>query len=209
MNSEPVYEIIKRALDEGVSLHTSALLLVGVLALIGSYIGSYLRIKARNLATKEDIVGITNKVESIKAEYARQFELLQQEHRQLLQEKELKYKLSVAALDKRLAAHQEAYALWWRLVGNATKKEGEKVAFECQEWWVHNSLYLSPDARKAFGQAYHLAFIHHDLLNEHADAGLIRNNWKTIFEAGETISKSVALPSWGDQEYSPIEKAAK
>lgn len=206
MNSEQVYEIIRKALDEGVSLHTWALVLIGALALIGGYFGSYVRTKARNLATKEDIEEITNKVESIKAEYAKQLELLQQEHRQFLQQQELKQKLSVAALDKRLAAHQEAYVLWWKLVGSATKKEGEDAAFECQEWWVNNSLYLSPDVRNAFSQAYHAAFNHRALLDVHVDVDMIRKNWETIRQVGEEIVKAVALPGWGEQEYKPIEK---
>jgi hypothetical protein len=209
MNSEQVYEIIRKALNEGVSLHTWTLLLVGALALIGGYFGSYLRTKARNLATKEDIEEITNKVESIKVEYAKQLELLQQEHRRLLQQQELKHKLSVAALDKRLVAHQEAYALWWKLVGSATKTEGEDVAFECQEWWVHNSLYLSPEVRNAFSQAYHAAFIHRGLLLARADGDVIRKNWEIIRQAGEAIVNAVALPSWGEQEYKPIEKATE
>jgi hypothetical protein len=208
MNPEQVYEIIRKALDEGVSLHTWTLLLVGAIALIGGYLGSYVRTKARNLATKEDIEEITNKVESIKAEYAKQLELLKQEHSQLMQLQELKHKLSVAALDKRLAAHQEAYALWWKLVGSAGKKEGEDVAFECQEWWVHNSLYLGANVRNAFSQAYHAAFVHRDLIDAHSDGKQIKKNWEAIRQLGEVIVNEVALPSWSEQEYTPIEKKA-
>jgi len=206
MKPEDLYAIIRRALEEGISLDTSTLLLVGILALVGAFLGSYLRTKAKNLATREDIESITKKVESIKAEYATQLELLTQEHRLFLKREEQRYDLSMAALEKRLAAHQEAYALWWDLMGNATNRD--KVwgtVMKCQEWWVYNSLYLSSEARKAFNDAYHAAILHPDLLEAHKNADEIEDNWKIIVRAGEVLVKAVSLPSWGEDEFKPIE----
>lgn len=207
MQAEQIYEIIRKALEKGVSLDLWSLLLVGILALLGGFLGSYLRTKGKNLATKQDTEEITKKVESIKAEYAKQLELLVQEHRIFLQGQERKHELSVAALDKRLAAHQEAYALWWELMGSAGKREkAHEVVLKCQEWWVHNSLYLSPEVREAFSQAYHAASFHSDLLTAHGDGKDIRDNWRTIRQAGEVIVKAVALPSWDKEEYKPVDK---
>lgn len=206
MKPEELYEIIRKALEEGVSLDISTLVLLGILALLGGFLGSYLRTKGKNLATKEDIEAITKKIESIKAEYATQLELLAQEHRIFLKREEQRHDLSVAALEKRLAAHQEAYALWWNLMGNATNrgKVGDTV-MKCQEWWVHNSLYLSSEARKAFSDAYHAAILHPNLLDSHSNADKIEDNWKTIVGAGEVLLKAVSLPSWGEDEFKPIE----
>jgi hypothetical protein len=206
MKPEQVYEIIRKALEEGVSLNLWSLLLLVVLVLLGSFVGSYVRMKGKDLATKEDIEQITNKVESIKSEYAKQLELLVQEHRVIYQGQERKYQLSVAALDKRLAAHQEAYSLWWELMGSASKREtvGDAV-LRCQDWWVHNSLYLSTEAREAFRHAYHAASLHPELLAAHVDGKEIRENWETIREAGDTIVKAVALPNWSEEEYQPVE----
>ena len=206
MQPEQIYETIKKALEEGVSLNLWSLLLLGILALLGSFLGSYVQTKGKHLATKEDVEEITKRVESIKSEYAKQLELLVQEHRIFLHGQERKHELSVAALDRRLAAHQEAYALWWELMGSASKRDTAGAAvLRCQEWWVHNSLYLSPEAREAFIQAYHAASLHPDLLTAHVDAKEIRENWKTISQAGDIIVKAVALPSWSDKEYQPIE----
>jgi len=207
MKAEQIYEIVRKALEEGVSLDLLSLVLLGLLALLGGFLGSYLRAKGKNLATKEDTREITRKVESVKAEYARHMELLAQKHRLFLQREERKHDLSLAALDKRLAAHQEAYALWWELMGSASKKEkvGE-IVMKCQEWWVNNCLYLAPDVREAFRDSYHAAFLHSDLLYAREDASVIRDNFSRIRQAGQVIVKAVALPSWGDQEYKPLEK---
>ncbi len=207
MKAEQIYEIVRKAVEEGVSLDLWSLVLLGLLALLGGFLGSYLRTKGKNLATKEDTKEITKKVESVRAEYARQMELLAQEHRLFLQREERKHELSLAALDKRLAVHQEAYALWWELMGSASKKEkAGEIVMKCQEWWVHNSLYLTPEAREAFREAYHAAFLHPDLLYAREDASVIKDNFTTIRQAGEVIVKAVALPSWGDQEYKPVDK---
>jgi predicted nuclease with TOPRIM domain len=56
------------------NLITWVILIIGGL-LLRSYVPSYLKHKGANLATKEDIKEITEKVEAVKAEYARQLEL--------------------------------------------------------------------------------------------------------------------------------------
>jgi hypothetical protein len=43
-----------------------------LVAAVGAYLGSYLREKGRNLATREDIANITRTTEDIKAEISRQ-----------------------------------------------------------------------------------------------------------------------------------------
>jgi hypothetical protein len=56
------------------NLLTWVILIIGGL-LLRSYLPSYFQQKGENLATKEDIKEITEKVEAVKAEYARQLEL--------------------------------------------------------------------------------------------------------------------------------------
>jgi hypothetical protein len=48
--------------------------------------------------------------------------------------------LATAAIDKRIAAHQAAYALWWRIVG-AVHHKGKinDVVIEAEEWWKNNA----------------------------------------------------------------------
>lgn len=205
MKPEELYEIVRKALEEGVSLDLWSIVILGLLVLFGSFLGSYLRMKGKNLATKEDTDAITKKVETVRAEYAKQLESLAQEHRLFIQREERKHELSLAALDKRLAAHQEAYALWWELMWNASKKENVgEIVMKCQEWWVHNSLYLTAEARKAFSEAYHAAHLHPDLLEARESSDEIRENFKTIRQAGEVLVRAVTLPSWGEDEFRPV-----
>lgn len=58
------------------SIYTLIGLLLGFLAviLVQNYLPSYAREKGKNLATKEDIENITQKIESIKIEYSKQIE---------------------------------------------------------------------------------------------------------------------------------------
>jgi len=55
-------------------------------------------------------------------------------------------KLRLAALEKRLEAHQHAYTLWRKLGNSIHEGTLESVYFECEEWWDQNCLYLSPEA---------------------------------------------------------------
>ena len=121
-----------------------------------------------------------------------------------------KYDLSVAALEKRLAIHQEAYVLWWELMGSASKRDlvGDCV-IKCQEWFVKNSLYLSGKARDAFSQAYLAASIHPDLLHGRTSADEIKENFGKIRRAGSVLVEAVSLPSWGENEYRPIKEDEK
>ena len=114
--------------------------------------------------------------------------------------------LATAALDKRLAAHQAAYALWWRIVGALHHKEkiGD-VVIEAEEWWKNNCLYLDATSRKAFRVCLMLAFNHRDLLEgegpRSAEATkLAKESWYQILKPGETLVEGVALPSLGKAE---------
>lgn len=83
-------------------------------------------------------------VERIKAEHAKELEELEQTNRLLLQQLDQKHQFKLAALDKRLQAHQEAYTLWWNLRNASPHREqAEEEVLKCQEWWVNNNLYLT------------------------------------------------------------------
>ena len=52
-----------------------------------------------------------------------------------------KHALRVAALDRRLAVHQEAYTLWWKLPTVAhDRNDARRTSYvrECENWWVKN-----------------------------------------------------------------------
>jgi hypothetical protein len=58
------------------------LITIGVIALfVKKYLPAYVAEKGKNLATKEDIAGITSEIEKVKSEYARSIEILRSELR--------------------------------------------------------------------------------------------------------------------------------
>lgn len=169
-------------------LNSSDLIAVAAVSLLASLLGSYIRRKGENLATKEDIAEITRKQEKVRDEFQNFREQSTQRHQ-----------LRLAALDRRLEKHQEAYTLWWELVRHANKKnESGNIAMECQTWWVNNCLYLDSQAREHFRLAYNAAFIRPtfwEVEPPHRDPTGMEENWNIIMKAGEAIETGVELPS--------------
>ena len=65
----------------------------------------------------------------------------------------------VAALDKRLEKHQEAFTLWRNLLFSLRDEDKIGTAIdESQKWWNKYCLYLSDEARSAFHTAIILAW---------------------------------------------------
>ena len=167
---------------------------------LGAFVQKYLNKKGENLATKKDIAEITDKVEQVRLEYAKR-----------LEQTKLSHQLRLAALDRRLEVHQQAYALWWKLMGvvhdNASIGE---VIMECQDWWVENNLYLDAEARQAFRIAYNSASTHCQIYTELREADSIERqrrekalseSWESVVYAGEVIAKAVELPDLVEKEY--------
>jgi hypothetical protein len=122
-------------------------------------------------------------------------------------ELERKHQLRLAAADRRLEAHQQAYALWRKLIATVhDEKEIHNVVRECQQWWDNNCLYLSPDARRRFRFAYVCAASHNDYVKDRSNPKLVTENWVNITDAGEAIVKGVELPTLGEDEATTIEK---
>jgi len=120
-------------------------------------------------------------------------------------EADLRNQLRLAALEKRLEAHQAAYTLWRRLMANFG--QGQKtsdVVMECQDWWDRNCIYLDAEAREAFLRAFHAASDHDAYVAAHADKTLLMDTMQTAVGAGDLILKGVALPSIGEIESKPI-----
>lgn len=149
--------------------------------------------RGKNLATKEDIAHLTNVVEQIKAQHAKELESLK-----------MKNQLRMASLDTRLKAHQEAFSLWRKLLQAAHKSEVGVIAKECEEWWEENCLYLEPAARIAFNRAYWAARDHKTILagpnRDSAAVEAVQTNWAMVTGAGQIIMEAVALPPLTEQE---------
>ena len=166
------------------------LLAVAVFSFLASYLGAYTRRKGENLATKEDIAEITRTQEEVRSEFQKLREQSTQRHQ-----------LRLAAIDKRLEKHQEAYSLWWELRGASRKRDAiGSVVMKCQNWWVNNNLYLDKEAREAFYRAFLVAANHPILIapggpRDEIAAKTIRESAETIDRAAEAIERTVDLPS--------------
>ena len=127
-----------------------SMVLNGVSLIVGTLLGGYL----------------TGKV------YARQLQELQHKNDLLLEQLRARQQLRMAALEKRLQVHQEAYTLWRKLRSNVSSPNLYSVVSECQQWWESNCLYLAPDARATFARAHLAAAFHGELLAQGKNAPL-------------------------------------
>jgi hypothetical protein len=160
--------------------------------LIKNHLGSYLTEKGKNLATKEDIADITDKVRSVEHQY-----------NVLIHDLQSKQQLRMAALDKRLHAHQEAFALW-RLMSARKNSEIETAITNCEEWWRNNCLYLEPEVREAFVTAYISRRMQLNWLLNGGSEELINELWEDVRAFPEILFKAVKLPGFSKIENEAI-----
>ena len=157
--------------------------------LVRAYLSTYLSKKGENLATREDISAITHEIEGVKTQYAL-----------LVEAGKAKHQLRMAALDRRLQAHQEAFSLWREILGSAHTEEAGKTVLKCQEWWEKNCLYLEPKVRDAFVSAYSAAHSHHAYVQARSDSELVRENWNRIVTFPNILFEAVQLPPLTESE---------
>ena len=178
-----------------------SLLTIGVCALLWrSYAPAYVAEKGKNLATREDIAEITRRIEEVKATYVIQTKALEHQNALLLERIKGTQALRMAAAEKRLAAHQDAFSLWRKLFFSVHSDKVHKVVLECQSWWEQNCLYLSAEARDAFNRAYGAAGNHRELSQDRNNSAELKSNFEVIRSAGDSIVAGAALPSLGMRE---------
>jgi len=110
--------------------------------------------------------------------------------------------LRMAAIDRRLLAHQEAFTLWRKLFKSMHTDEVHGIVLECQEWWEKNCLYLEPSVSNDFSLAYSSAGSHASLLAAVRGQGRtesVEENWQRIIKPGKTIRQAVSLPQIADE----------
>jgi len=156
---------------------------------VGMFGGAFIKTSAQNLATKK---------------FSKKMEEILQQNRIIIEQYKNINQLRMAALDKRLEVHQQAYTLWDNMRRHVHDNENimSKVS-DCQTWWLNNCLYLSGESREAFWQSYNAASRHGEILDEkqyteEAErkelSKKINDNWEKIIRIGEILVKSVELP---------------
>jgi hypothetical protein len=122
---------------------------------------------------------------------------------------ERRHQLRLAALDRRLQAHQEAFSLWRRLMrdlGDQVKLS--QTVLDCQEWWNNNCLYLAADARQAFSHAYMTAATHYASIAA-GEKELVLYETQVIQQAGNRIVQGVELPTISEGEDREIKRDSR
>jgi len=113
----------------------------------------------------------------------------------------------MAALEKRLEVHQQAYTLWLQLRRSVhNRNKNTDMVIKCQDWWKKNCLYLDMESRKAFMSSIHAVTLHSVLTGGQATQDKVNENWRYINECGEILIRSVGLPSFGENELKEIDE---
>jgi hypothetical protein len=194
MSPEELTFIYKHASAYGLA----ALAAAGVIYIIVRLaIGSYLTEKGKNLATREDLEHLTRIVEEAKAPFT-----------SLQEELKARHQLRLAGIDRRLQTHQEAFTLWRELLGTVHTDDVGKSVLKCQTWWENNCLYLEPEVRQSFVQAYSAAHLHRTLTTSRTDSDTVSKNWKEITQFPEVLFKAVQLPPLSELERKAIGQAS-
>lgn len=76
MSPEQLKEYVDAALKQRQGFTTLYFIATPILAFVASFLGSYLKAKAKNVATKEDIAEITGQIEAAKSVYTEKLEQL-------------------------------------------------------------------------------------------------------------------------------------
>lgn len=181
--------MIEQALRDPRNFPFLVYVVIFIVAATGAYFGAYLRRKGQNFADKEDIQRLTEIVESVRSQHAERLEKLAHTNREALEYGSREHQLRLAALDRRLEAHQQAFTLWQKLIFAMHSKKLGDVVIECQNWWGSHCLYLEPEAREAFVRAFQAAS-NHELL----PVDRLEQNGDIIRAAGPAIVQGVALP---------------
>jgi hypothetical protein len=109
----------------------------------------------------------------------------------------------MAALDKRLEAHQAAYRLWHELVWALDDPDkGPETVARCEQWWIDHCLYMDATSRKEFLQCAHEAGLHR-VLKDAENPGERKARFKRILKVFNLLEKGVHLPSIGGLEKRP------
>lgn len=94
---------------------------------------------------------------SIGHQFDEKLEKFKQDFQKELFEQERRDKFKLAALDERLKAHQEAYAVALDMIQKAGSEEKEKIKSVRDSYWHlfrEKSLYLAPEVRTALNRGF-------------------------------------------------------
>jgi hypothetical protein len=95
--------------------------------------------------------------ESVKHQFEVERQKMREDFEREMQAGERKDKFRLAALDRRLDAHQRAFTLARRMIftlRSSDPTETNKLSSECKLFWEEQSLFLSNEVRKQFWKCF-------------------------------------------------------
>jgi len=123
-------------------------------------------------------------------------------------QQQIESQLRLAAIDKRLQVHQEAYAYWIKIIRAMGDREtlGDLLK-QAYEWWDNNCLYFSsPDLATDFRRTITEAGGYETMRRGGASATLLEDIYKQLMATGEKIQSAVGLPAIGNVQLQAKEK---
>ena len=113
-----------------------------------------------------------------------------------------KQQWALAALDKRLAAHQEAFVQWKKVIGAISGGEEIRiVALDAERWLNNNCIYLDAVSGRAF-QDFLICAVTNECKLRATQLAKLKDCkpeiWKTIMKPGQVIPAAVSLPNLGE-----------
>jgi hypothetical protein len=123
--------------------------------LVDKWVGPYVTAVGQAAIAKRETAEITDLSERVKHCYTEKAEDIRARHQ-----------LRLAALDQRLAAHQQSFSHWLNMYRVLYKDELAEQTNKCRRWWEDNCLYLEPKVRDAFADAVSAAETHSQLQKE-------------------------------------------
>jgi hypothetical protein len=180
---------------------------------LGGWFGSYFKKKGENRALKEDIKGLTEAVEGVKAQFEEDAAKRQREHTIFLETFKSEQALRVLAGPERLKAHQEAFT-WWRTLWD--QSEDLAVIDQADKWWREHCLYLDDPGRYSFNAGLAALKGRRLLLEDVRREGSSKDYreslerlWATFERVPYDIFKGAGLPPLAAAELPKSDDAAK
>lgn len=175
------------------------LLLGGLSSVIGALtavfamrgLGAYVSKKGENQATKEDIATITEAVKVVEHQF-----------NELLEHTRTQNSLRLAVLDKRLQAHQDAFVKWRSLLPVDDSTLPARLA-DCEAWWERNCLYLEPEVRTAFANAYR-GLSNARLFSQHSIFSAVAEHQKHFDVFPDVLLRASRLPAFAVEGSDPM-----
>lgn len=160
-------------------------------AAAGAAVGAYLKKWGELKAINEKFATLREQQRVVAADAA----AIKGRFDKLIENQKFHNQLRASALERRLDAHQKAFALWRKLMSKIYTDECAVVVLECQTFWEENCVFLGPETDEAFFRAFMAAVGHRDMLSQRVPAKEITANWQVISNAAAVIRREVALPA--------------